>query len=496
MGGLFDMEKSAVKSALMAERQLMAASAGIALGGFILLGLLTSKIDRLQKLIFLLPVNVAAWSLTAACASQKKKEGFYRAMDTAQELQLKSHLQGMEAFYSATSKMERQNAVVKWVLKNTPQWQWERREHEFGLQGLFPRMEQPAIAQAEVINSEILVGQQPRLGDVEAKTEFDYSWLDTDFIKTSKAVLGARGSGKTTYLNYEAMRFLQLFPDGWLLIGDLHFDEDEVKWLPGIPSSVLMERYVATKAPKILEIFRSLRVELLDRIEKRDRKRRRIKFICDEFIGFMGRLNDAEKKEVLGFLATCQDEGRKFGVDVTLGLHSIKKERSGIDSSILFQMDVLCLKNSISDPATKFPSDWDTKNLSQERHLLQSILKPGQGFACVVCKQGEAPCVQVLPSIDLNQFSLVLEDGERTPNEQSDRFDTPNRSLGKTEEQEIELSDQWYQNLQFWAISLLREPTHQELAQKFLELTGYELVSEGLQELLGEVQQWRRGVKE
>jgi hypothetical protein len=85
---------------------------------------------------------------------------------------------------------------------------------------------------------------------------------------------------------------------------------------------------------------------------------------------------------------------------------------------------------------------------------------------------------------------------EQPTNTESDRSNTPNRSLEKPEEQDIQLSDQWYQDLQFWAISLVREPTPQELAQKFLELTGYELVSEGLQELLGEVQQWRRGVKE
>lgn len=487
MSGLFDLEKSAIKKALYQERQLMAASAGIALGGFLLLGLLTNKADKLQKLVFLLPVNVAAWSLTAACASQKKKEGFYRAMDTAQELQLKAHLQGMEAFYAATGKMERQNNVVRWILKHTPDWQWARREQEFGLQGLFPPMQPPIDVNAQpALPQAIGIGNQPLLGDIEARTEFDYSWLDNAFIQSSKAVLGARGSGKTTYLNYEAMRFLQLFPDGWLLIGDLHFDEDEVKWLPGIPVNILMERYVATKAPKILEIFRSLRVELLDRIEQRDRKRRRIKFICDEFIGFMGRLNDAEKKEVLQFLATCQDEGRKFGVDVTLGLHSIKKERSGIDSSILFQMDVLCLKNSISDPATKFPSDWDTKSLSQERHLIQSTLKQGQGFACVVCKQGEAPMVAVLPNIDLSQFKLTF-DGDNT---------THSSAPSTPQEADIQLSDEWYQELQFWAIARTTEPTSQEVAAKFQQLTGYELVEEGVQELFAEVQQWRKGVKE
>lgn len=534
MSGLFDMEKSAVKRALMAERQLMAASAGVALGGFILLGLLTNKVDRLQKLVFLLPVNVAAWSLTAACASQRKKEGFYKAMDTAQELQLKTHLQGMEAFYSATGKMQRQNNVVKWILQNTPQWQWARREHEFGLQGLFPRMEQPAIAPHSLENgltiptpaiSSISPAEVERVtrppmsaqlvGLAEAAPEYvrlDPHWIDelcdaasnpnmskrfnhhfylSGETQSGKSTLAgvivnkiaARSSapakvigsdpkdGVTNWLCQFSYRF-----DGWSALND---------WVDFAFDQAEQQKNAYAQSPDVGEIF-----FLQDEVDSafNDGK---------GYLGFRGAVKKVQAEQaarlqslwnfLVKYMAGCK------GHFIGLGQSPLSGD-TGL-SRPAYKSVCFIAMGSTANYIFDHPQDFLNVNkdvMEDLKMAYELMVKDGQRCALVIPMRGN-PYVALIPQFDIpgkrwsqSEPSLASLSTESTPN----------HSLENPQEQDIQLSDQWYQDLQFWAISLVREPSPQELAQKFYELTQYELTSEGLGELLGEVQQWRRGVKE
>ncbi|MFM6349006.1 MAG: hypothetical protein ACKPFK_28280, partial [Dolichospermum sp.] len=180
------------------------------------------------------------------------------------------------------------------------------------------------------------------------------------------------------------------YPDGELRIGDKHFDENESQWLPGVPTNILLNQFVAKKPEQILKMFRRAK-QLLDyRIEggikQKHSECKPFKLICDEFEGFVMGLTDAEKAEVMNIIAQTQDEGRKYLINITLGMHSLKEKRIGIDSSVLFQMDVLCLGSALADPNTKFPTYFDSKSLLKRQIELQRTLKKSQGFACVVCK--------------------------------------------------------------------------------------------------------------
>lgn len=518
MGGLFDMEKSAIKKALMQERQLMAASAGIALGGFLLLGLLTSKVDRLQKLVFLLPVNVASWSLTAACWSQRKKEGFYKAMDTAQELQLKTHLQGMEAFYAATGKMQRQNNVVAWILKNTPQWQWERREHEFGLQGLFPQMEQPMGAIAPTVDSLEIptpaitpiaraevdrVTRPPMsaqlMGLAQAAPEYvrlDPNWIDELCDAASNPNMSKRfnhhfylsgetQSGKSTLAGVIVNKIAAKSSapakvigsdpkDGvtnWLCQFSYRFDGWSAlnEWTDFAFDQAEQQKNSYAQSSDVGEIF----------------------FIQDEvdsafndgkgYLGFRGAVKKVQAEQaarlqslwnfLVKYMAGCK------GHFIGLGQSPLSGD-TGL-SRPAYKSVCFIAMGSTANYIFDHPQDFLNVNKEVMETLKNSyelMVKDGQRCALVIPMRGN-PYVALIP-----QFNIP----ERSPSPSTD-------SLEKTED--IQLSDQWYQDLQFWSISLVREPSTQELAEKFFQLTGYELTDEGLLELLNEVRQWRRGVK-
>lgn len=501
----------------------MAASAGIALGGFLLLGLLTSKVDRLQKLVFLLPVNVASWSLTAACWSQRKKEGFYKAMDTAQELQLKSHLQGMEAFYAATGKMQRQNNVVAWILRNTPQWQWERREHEFGLQGLFPRMEQPVeaialpdslelptpaiapIAPAEVERVTRPPMSAQLMGLAQAAPEYvrlDPNWIDELCDAASNPnmskrfnhhfyISGETQSGKSTIagviINKIAAKSSQpatvigsdpkdgvtswLCQFSWKFDGWASLDD----WIDFAFDQAEKQKNTYSQSPDVGEIF----------------------FIQDEtdsafnngkgYLGFRGAVKKVQAEQaarlqslwnfLVKYMAGCR------GHFIGLGQSPLSGD-TGLSRPAYKSVCFLAL-GSTANYIFDHPQDFlninkDAMEVLQTAYEL--MVKDGQRCALVIPMRGN-PYVALIP-----QFNIP----ERWS--QSDR--SPSTNSLEQPEQDIQLSDRWYQDLQFWAISLVREPSAQELAEKFFQLTGYELTNEGLLELLDEAKQWRKGVKD
>lgn len=521
MGGLFDLEKSAIKSALMAERSLMAASAGIALGGFVLLGLLTNKVDRLQKLVFLLPVNVASWSLTAACWSQRKKEGFYRAMDTAQELQLKTHLQGMETFYAATGKIERQNAVIRWILRNTPQFQWAEHERRFGLQGLMPPpppqeilqesgdvLPVPMPAIAPIARAEVERVTKPPMSAqltvlAEAAPEYvrlDANWIDELCDAASNPNMSKRfnhhfylsgetQSGKSTLagviINKIAVKSSQpatvIGSDpkngvtNWLCQFSYRFDGWGAlnDWVDFAFEKAEEQKNAYARLPEIGEIF----------------------FLQDEtdsafnngkgYLGFRGAIKKVQAEQagrlqslwnfLVKYMAGCK------GHFIGLGQSPLSGD-TGLSRPAYKSVCFIAL-GSTANYIFDHPQDFLNVNKEVQEVLVAAyelMVKDGQRCALVIPMRGN-PYVALVPQFDI-------------PRKPSSIADVKTGTV--TTEQDIQLSDQWYQDLQFWSISLVREPTVQEVAAKFQQLIGYELTDEGLGELFNEVRAWRKGIKD
>ncbi|MFM6670433.1 MAG: hypothetical protein ACKPJO_09930 [Dolichospermum sp.] len=412
---------------------------------------------------------------TAECYRRQRKEKFYTSIEEADYRINVEQQRGDFVMVKAVTEINAQRELAGYV-NALPIEERGRWVQKYGLHGL---IELPQIQHAVVEKPE----QRPALKGVfnpnqstfeqisdDLAVPVDYSWMDAKFINASKAVFGSKGSGKSVYLAYEAIAFLTHYPDGELRIGDKHFDEDQSRWLPGVPTDILLNQFVAKKPEQILKMFRRAKQLLNYRIDKGIKQNhsecKPFKLICDEFDSFIMELTDAEKTEVINIITQTQNEGRKYLINITLGTHSLKKEQIGVDSSVLFQMDVLCLGLALADPNTKFPAYFDSKSLLKRQIELQRTLKKSQGFACVVCKLGETANVEVVPFLDLSQFTFDIGSQEV----RSEPEETP---------QPADINP--YQIIKDWIEQLGKNPTDSQLIEAWKKVTGIELSSDALQ---------------
>ena len=412
----------------------------------------------------------AIGSLSAFCWKEREKQqqqAIFQALENADLDDLKQSLASKVALNSATNKMTALNQLALEVAA-LPPWQHTRWVQQFGLQGILPSPAVEVAAVEATPNLSFSAPNQLAIEELEVDEKPDTSWLDDDFIDASKGVFGAKGSGKSTFLAYDAIRFLQLHPDGELRIGDLHYDEKESLWLPGVPPEQLLKTVIADRTDGILKQFRRARTLVEERIEQKDRNGKPFKLICDEFVGVMTRLNKDEQEEVLKAIQLIQFEGRKYNVNVVLGLHSVKKGQSGIDSSVLANMDLLCLGKSLADRSTQFPADFDCSALLKEQELTQSRLRSSDGFACVVRKLGQSPQVVVLP------YLSIPRTGEQMASPTVVDLPEDKDTNGfKGDVNPVEVIKEWVQKIK-------RNPTDQELRAAWEAVTGHQLNAEGL----------------
>ena len=485
----FAQERNNFEPLITSERILLGALGIAASIGTVLPILWPNQIKEVKLIENIAGLSFAT-CFTAECFRRQRKEKTYQSIDEANYQIVTEGLRNTFVYEKAAQEINSKRELAAYI-NRLPMEERGRWMQQYGLQGL---VELPQIQQAVIEKPE----QRPALKGVfnpnqstfeqisdDLAVPVDYTWMDAKFINASKAVFGPKGSGKSVYLAYEAIAFLTHYPDGELRIGDKHFDEDESQWLPGVPTDILLNQFVAKKPDQILKMFRRAK-QLLDyRIEKGIKQNhsecKPFKLICDEFEGFVMGLTDAEKAEVMSIIAQTQDEGRKYLINITLGMHSLKKERIGVDSSVLFQMDVLCLGSALADPNTKFPADFESKSLLQKQMELQRTLKKSQGFACVVRKLGEMAKVEVIPFLDLSQFIFDVDSQEV----QSEPEEIP---------QLVDINP--YQKIKDWIKQLGKNPTDSQLIEAWKKVTGIELTSDALQllknnlELTNEVVTW------
>ena len=485
----FAQERNNFEPLITSERILLGALGIAASIGTVLPILWPNQLKEVKLIENIAGLSFAS-CFTAECFRRQRKEKTYQSIDEANYEIVKEGLRNTFVYEKAAQEISSKRELAAYI-NRLPKEERGRWMQQYGLQGL---VELPQIQEAVIEKPE----QRPALKEVfnpnqstfeqisdDLAVPVDYTWIDAKFINASKAVFGPKGSGKSVYLAYEAIAFLTHYPHGELRIGDKHFDEDESQWLPGVPTDILLNQFVAKKPEQILKMFRRAK-QLLDyRIEKGIKQNhsecKPFKLICDEFEGFVMGLTDAEKAEVMSIIAQTQDEGRKYLINITLGMHSLKKERIGVDSSVLFQMDVLCLGSALADPNTKFPADFESKSLLQKQMELQRTLKKSQGFACVVRKLGEMAKVEVIPFLDLSQFIFDVDSQEV----QSEPEEIP---------QPVDINP--YQKIKDWIKQLGKNPTDSQLIEAWKKVTGIELTSDALQllknnlELTNEVVDW------
>lgn len=315
---------------------------------------------------------------------------------------------------------------------------------------------------------------------VEIKTKIDLSWLDSEFIAGSKVVVGGRGSGKSYYLKYEAARYLLENPQDTLLILDPHFDPSEKpenQWLNNLPLEVIKKYVVAKKPSDIYKQMVNVIEELDRRIENNLKPPHvpRIKIILDEEETIKRQLDNDKFDIFLDVIGRIQDEARKYGINITISMHSLKKENTGIDSANLSQMDWLLFEKAAYDSATKYPSDFNAKRIKVDAKKLHAVLPKNLGRVIVVIKQMDADArTTVLPLLPIPVITIEPDtqtedvDPEQTANNQDIKPDL------------LTVITNWY-------YSIFEEyghfPNDATLATAWKEITGQELHDWGITEL-------------
>lgn len=216
-----------------------------------------------------------------------------------------------------------------------------------------------------------------------------FSEIEKIFHYGSAIIAGSRGSGKSSALRHFVGKRLQARPETRLLIIDPHYDPGEETWLPGC-SEDEHDRIVVRDPLKGLSAFNKVFAEGLRREELILKKEPPLLVVIDEYQGFISRTNSG--KEMAEMITYIQNGFRKFQVDVFLGLHSLKKGMSDLDSSATMQMHWCLLGNLINDTNTIIPDHWDRKKLHRERVSLGK-------YAAIICQEGGDPFVAATPDL-------------------------------------------------------------------------------------------------
>lgn len=467
----FEIEKGFLSSSSLIKVLLDISLVATAVTTFTTTLLLSPNLDRQTKIALTSTglSSLVLWSLNKQFSGKLEKVS--GAIAAAQWTELKNHLAAIESREKLVHKVKQ----VDQLIQHLPQEQlnYWMQQTQYADYPIF--LENSSTTNTNEVmgngngngNGQWVIGNGSGNGELlshSSRDDFDCSWIDKDFINSSKAVFGAKGSGKSYWLAYEASRFLMENSGGILFIGDRHWDEEESLWLPGISRDDVAKNFLRDTTEGIYQIFKSVHKELMDRINSKDRKRSPLKFICDEFLGFMDECTDAQKKEVLLCIKASQHQGRKYGINLTLGLHSIKKGESGIDSSVLFQMDTLALGDSIADRTNAWPASFSLEKLWNG---IEEIKSQGSR-ACVVRKLGESPLAVAMPVLQISQLKL--------DNSSSDV--------------------DWYVQLKDWAIAHSSNPSDGQIEKFWFDLTGKKLSGSAVELLQEKIGEWRGGNNE
>ena len=218
MVGLFDAELQNAREVITTERLLVAFfSASAAIGTFFPV-LCPSWLGRDFNLILMGGGVAGGASMMVASQTRKQKEKVYSALQKGQMESVKLTM----AHAIATDKTVQQIQALRHIagmVAQLPPWEQQRFVQQFGLQGLIEPPQRVIQAAAEPATVS-LPGQSFEQVDAELADadlpDIDYSWLDQRFVDASKCVFAPKGSGKSHYLAYEALKFCMTHPVGEL----------------------------------------------------------------------------------------------------------------------------------------------------------------------------------------------------------------------------------------------------------------------------------------
>jgi hypothetical protein len=210
------------------------------------------------------------------------------------------------------------------------------------------------------------------------------SWLTDAWVRSSKVICAASGAGKSTYLRYEYRRAVSL---GKTYLIDPHLRANHLESSYWTSSKEQDLRLVAHTPSQIAAVLEVLIAEVQDRLNGKS-ELVPVHVIIDEADGHLFK-DDGIAKSFKDLVVLIANEARKTRVTLSFVVHSIQKQKSGLDASDLVQISWMIMGNSLATPYSRWPSDLDPKEWGQKQTDLQSELDGDRARALVVYRKGQ-----------------------------------------------------------------------------------------------------------
>jgi hypothetical protein len=205
------------------------------------------------------------------------------------------------------------------------------------------------------------------------------SWLTLDYACKNKVICAASGAGKSSYLKWE---YNQSKTDRLTYLIDPHLRSNhlEERYWTGSKESDL--RVVSHEPYQVAKVLATLIEEVKERLQG-NRELIPTHVIIDEADG-----HAMQAPEVISllreFVCLVANESRKAKLTLTFVVHSIQKQKCGLDASDLTQITWMIMGNSLSTPNSRWPSDLDAKGWRNKQKMLQDTLDIDQARALVI----------------------------------------------------------------------------------------------------------------
>jgi hypothetical protein len=165
-----------------------------------------------------------------------------------------------------------------------------------------------------------------------------------------------------------------------LKISDRHYPEGDHTWLEGIDRKTFEERYLIRDAEDTYQALMHLQSTLHNRVEGISKDRNPKHLVLDEWRGLIRKWSKSQIKSAIKALQFIFDEGRKYGVDVSLVCHGLTRESTELDESITGAADLYLMGDAISQTTYTYPASLarERGKLLDERQRLVSDVQPAQ----------------------------------------------------------------------------------------------------------------------
>lgn len=196
--------------------------------------------------------------------------------------------------------------------------------------------------------------------------------------RASKIYVGARGAGKSYLVNFHCSQMAESGID--LKISDRHYPEGDHTWLQGIDRKTFEDRYLIRDAEDTYQALMHLQSTLHNRVEGISKDRTPKHLVLDEWRGLVRKWSKSQVKTAIQALQFIFDEGRKYGVDVSIVCHGLTRESTELDESITGAADLYLMGDALSQTTYTYPASLarERGKLLDERQRLVGEVQPAQ----------------------------------------------------------------------------------------------------------------------